>query len=803
MPTKSSNGKLKPTLVPTKSNLNKANMSRLTPLIYMDLLLVGILSSFVANQVANAQTATDTPSIFGTRLGVGYATEGTGYDDFASFFGFIPLLQSSGNSLTFLEGQLLLSTPNRTLGGNVLLGHRFYSASNNRIFGGYISYDNRNTGNAVFNQLGAGFETLGEVWDFRANAYIPVGDTRHLVEESVFNVNSVLSDTFFAGNFLNFAGETSRQINRRVEVAMTGFDVEVGATIARLGETGDIRGYAGLYYYNALGSDEILGWRTRLEVRPTDTLSLGLSVQDDANFGSNVVLSVAANFPGNRSRGSTSKNRVLARMEESVARQANIVVDKQFESELSKESFTVLATNPKTNEPYFFQHVKLGTFGGDGTFERPFGTVQDALNVAKSENIVYLQPGKNPGISSFTLPNRVTLLSTGPVQRLDTIQRLGAVLPLSGAGVLPKVTGSVALAGNQTLSGLEIDTKNERGIVGINTSNLTIRDNVITTGNLGPAKIKNSLSEGIYLENVTGTVAIANNVVKYTGSNTVLSHIFFRNNQGQVDLTISNNTIVGNPISNSDAIEVNICRNIWGSDPFFSPCRESSQATVQILNNTLTNIGNPNAVPRETGDGIDINLGSYGKTDFTISGNTIQEVGDRGIGYGTSGTAQSTATISNNEISNYYRDAIGMYARDTAKVKMRIYNNKLSNNNFEDSTGFQSKTQQSGQLQVTMDSNNIENVGTNAVELISRDNSQTLANIQFNYVPTDGFKVEASNQAKICLQPRNNTSKLGFNLEQSDFSTLQVESTLLETNTGTINQTGTITNIPQAACGFP
>ena len=289
------------------------------------------------------------------RFGVGYSTSGAGFDAFTSFEGFVPLLQTAGSNLTFLEGRLLWSTNNSTLGGNVLLGHRFYNSSDNRIFGGYVSYDNRNTGNAVFNQLGTGFESLGENWDFRINAYIPVGDTRQVVEENVFDTGLSVSAPFFTGNFLSFVGETSRQINRRLEAAMAGFDFEAGAKIANLGDAGYIRGYGGLYYYDANGSD-VLGWRTRLEVRPTDSLRLGLSVQDDATFGTNVVLSVAA-FPGSRPRG--SRNQTLARMGESVARQVNIVVDEQFESETIRDCFTVLATNPNTNEPYFFQHVNL------------------------------------------------------------------------------------------------------------------------------------------------------------------------------------------------------------------------------------------------------------------------------------------------------------------------------------------------------------------------------------------------------------------------------------------------------------
>jgi hypothetical protein len=202
------------------------------------LLLLGTLTPIATAQTVDDQTnpptesATNVPPTFNPRLGIRYTTEGAGFNPFVGFEGFVPLLQSPGNNLTFLEGRLLLSTNNSTLGGNVLLGHRFYSSSSDRITGGYISYDNRDTGRSFFNQLGLGLENLGEDWDIRANAYIPIGNTRQQFSETLSNI-------FFQQNFLQF--ERVRQF----EAAMTGFDAEVGARLLRLGEDGYLRGYAG------------------------------------------------------------------------------------------------------------------------------------------------------------------------------------------------------------------------------------------------------------------------------------------------------------------------------------------------------------------------------------------------------------------------------------------------------------------------------------------------------------------------------------------------------------------------------
>jgi hypothetical protein len=211
------------------------------------------------------------------------------------------------------------------MGGNIVVGQRFYSPSRNRILGGYLSYDVRDTGNNVFHQIGAGFERLGDDWDLRVNAYLPVGNTRE--QTSLF-----LSNPFFQQNFL-VQGRT-----RQFEVAMGGFDVEAGGRLLRLGN-GDLRGYAGVYYYGAVGSDDAFGIRGRLEARPTDNLRLGLSVQNDRLFDTKVVLSLGVNFPGTRPRG-VANSSAVARMGESVGRTATITVDEQ------RKDDTVVVTNP-------------------------------------------------------------------------------------------------------------------------------------------------------------------------------------------------------------------------------------------------------------------------------------------------------------------------------------------------------------------------------------------------------------------------------------------------------------------------
>ncbi|MBD1944807.1 right-handed parallel beta-helix repeat-containing protein, partial [Coleofasciculus sp. FACHB-712] len=587
------------------------------------------------------------------RIGAEFTTgSGVGYESsFGSIGGFVPLWQNSDN-LTFLEGRLLLSTEDSHISSNIVLGHRFYSAKDNRILGGYVAFDTRDTGNSNFNQLGAGFESLGENWDIRANAYIPVGDTRQLTQERVFSTGLSFSDPFFQGNFLGQTRNQQLQRDRNFEAAMAGFDVEAGVKIAQIGRTGDLRGYAGLYYYDAPGSAEILGWRTRLEARPTDTFRLGLLLSNDATFGTNLVLSVGANFPGTRPRGIRKEDRVLARLGESVTRNANIVVDEQSESESFSVQDTVFVTNPTTGQPWRFRHVNLGIGTGNGTFENPTATVAEALAVAQSNDIVYVQPGTNPGVPAFKIPDQVQVLSTGPVQRIDTVELGNLQLPSSNAGILVDVTGTVTMGNTTTLSGFAISTTTGSGIAGSNISNAIIRDNAIA----------NSSGEGILLENVTGQILIQDNAI----ANSALEGFSLSNNQGQVNLILVKNTIANNGALANEGDGINL------------ELRNTATGTFNISENTITGSNSFGSIA----DGVEVKLFESASGTFTLTNNQITANQFSGINIELESNTLGTFEIANSTISGNQFDGISIKLNDSATGTFDITNTQISKNGF-------------------------------------------------------------------------------------------------------------------------
>jgi len=840
------------------------------------------------------------PTTITPRVGANYSTQGSGFDAYTGVSGFLPLAQTPGQDLLFLEGRLQWAATNAALGGNVVLGYRFLNEAGDRLLGTYLAYDNRNTGSTSFNQIGAGIESLGDDWDFRANAYIPVGKSNTLLSQSTtgtfaFSKNNLLLD-----------------LAQQYQTALTGFDTEIGTKLFPLGDDGAVRLYGGTYYYSGDGIPGFLGVRGKIIARLSENLATGLSLQNDSQFGTRLVFNISVNLSPDTPT-SNPQNSILPRIAESADRQYSIAVQSR------NVNTTVTATNPQTGNPWVFRHVKLGSSGGDGTFENPSGTVAAGVALAQANEIVYVQAGTNPGTPGFTVPNQVQVLSTGLVQKINTSQ-LGTIqLPLSGTGVMPTVTGTVTLASNgsnQTLSGFTItNTPGSPGIVGTNNTNATIVNNTVTisaantetgisgrgimlTGANGTTTItsntvSNAIGEGIRLDNVSGTATISSNTVTNTiqpKTQTGLeASIFVRNNTGTADITIANNTIKDNnsvsafdengtpTVSNEiDGIELGLCRPY--SD--FAACTSTANMTFRVLNNTITNI----ISPTPGADGIDINLNKEdnngARATITISGNTMSNISDKGITFGAEGDAvvtsditnnkistvgdngislrprrnsvaqftvtgntvtsagnngislgltqtdglltnqaQANATISNNQLVDSAIAGVEVNLRDTGKATATISNNTITNSLTTGSTrGIDVQTRESPTLNLLVDTNNISGSRADGVRVRIGTNagtSQANVSIRNNVLlgnnttggGTSGLFARSQNNSNFCLQLQNNqagsTAATGFQLTRSSPSTFQIENSVLITNTGTLSQSGTFTNVSVGTCGFP
>ncbi|NEP09848.1 MAG: hypothetical protein F6K14_06420, partial [Symploca sp. SIO2C1] len=768
-------------------------MKYLSLVFYAILLLLGGIPAAFA-QTTNSNSNEELPSAKGTaddlrispNFGVGYTTSGASHDGFGRFEAFIPLLQNPGRNLTFLEGRLLLDN-DTNISSNLILGHRFYNSNSQRIFGSYLAYDSRNTDSSIFHQLGAGLESLGEYWDFRTNVYVPIGDTRQLVTENISQTTPIFSNPFFQGNSLVMSGSRERRETRLFEAAMTGLDVEAGVKIVNLGTTGELRGYLGGYYYDAAESDSILGWRARLEARPYDSLRLGLSVQNDTTFGTNIIFSIGASFPGNHTDSKESEQ-VIARLGESVTRQQQIIVDEQWESELFTEELTLTATNPNTNQPYFFQHVRLSTGVGDGTFENPFGQVQSAIDVAQTGNIVYVQFGENSGIPAFTIPDGVSVLSTGPIQQISaSFNNLAGVslfdtgvmneqLPLSGSGNLPTVTGTITLGNDTTLSGFAIANVAGNGIQGNSIQNFTIRDNEIT----------NATGEGINLANISGTSIVSNNQITNSGAAGVFAQTAGNTQQ---ELTINSNTISGSGqqginldnISGTSIVSNNQITNSAAAG-IFAQTAGNNQQELTINSNTIsgsgqqginldniggTSIVSNNQITSSGAEGIFAQTAGNTQQQLTLDNNTINGSGKPGIFLQASENSQQTGTVSSNIIDSNSGQGIFVQASGNTRQQLTLETNTINNTTVaSDGSGGQGifiQAAQNTQQQLTVNNTTVDRSAGQGIFLQASEDSQqqlTVNNTTVSNSTTQGIFAQASdnNQQQLTI---NNTTVSG------------------------------------------
>ena len=252
-----------------------------------------------------------------------------------------------------------------------------------------------------------------------------------------------------------------------------------------------------------------------------------------------------------------------------------------------------------------------------------------------------MQPGKNSTeIPAFTLPNNVALLSTAPVQNIN-----GVVLPLSGAGVQPIVTGGVTLGNNNTISGFAIANPNGAGITGNNISNPTIRENAIA----------NTATDGIRLDNPTGKVTISNN------------------NFSNID---------GNGISINTA---------------------NTQSELVIDSNIITR-----DISGFGFTGIKIVAGDDTVTTATISNNQISESMFRGIQIEALSNSQTRLLIESNTISGSQFNGITINADENAQISTSVQLNTLTNNNVVGAFGggeFDAQTYSNSSVCLQLDNN--------------------------------------------------------------------------------------------------
>jgi hypothetical protein len=522
--------------------------------------------------------------------GVGY---NQGYSTLEGFFtlpytlddSWVPFLDIRGH--IFNDGKLAVN------GG---IGVRYLTDS--RVWGLNTYYDYRKTRRFHYNQIGFGFESLGEIWDFRLNAYVPVGKKE-----------SDLFDT----HFHDFKKHSIILSSKR-EIAMKGANAEVAAHVVRY-DNYKLYTAVGPYYFENEGK-VAWGGEGRIQCTLFDYVRLQLSgsydalfhgiVQGEAAFtysfgGKREIKSHKNSPPDDCARKYMIQERALQRIDRN---EIVVVTNKRKKS---------LAINPSTGTPYPVWFVN-NTSHSQGTYESPFNTLSAAEAASGPGDIIYVftGDGTDTGMNSgLILQEGQQLLGAGIHQNIATT--LGTVkipahdtgLPVISNANDPTTLGIQLSAGNNVISGFNLrDTLGSfngtiySGIITIlNGSNYLIQNNRLSTTNLGSCinvygpgdqtSIVNNVFISMSSFNFTDGVFFYDILTPITGSFYIANNLF----TGSSDSTGFNNAIgtfdINQPLTLASNVAVTIASNTFVSQ---TNTAGTSSAIIWTAGNGSANI---------------------------------------------------------------------------------------------------------------------------------------------------------------------------------------------------------------------
>lgn len=711
---------------------------------------------------------TESPSLSATdleipaRFGVNASTATNGFGETIGVHGFVPLDQAPGEKVTFLEGNLQLNDGDPSFSLNV--GHRGYDLEHNRIRGGYIGVDGRETGESTFFQLASGYERIDDDWEFRLNGYLPIGDRTNTIQD--VNTDTIISTSSgFAGDQLVLSAVRQRQRILQQEDALGGFDAEMGTELTDW-DGGELMGYVGGYLLS--GEESSLGGQLRLAANFESNFNAGLSLQHDRLFGTTVALSVSATWPNVRFQNKDEaafeeEFEVPIRLRDSIARRTNVAVNTITESEITVTEQTEPLRNPEEEEDYRFVHVALGGASGDGTYETPFSTVEDAITLINSDTdtysdgntIVYVdgETAATP-IPGFTIPERVRVLSQGPEQIIagmefpgfptvasrlpfsadanfnvsaDDPNASGIVvsLPDSNDGVFPMITGGTAdnlvtLGNNTVLAGFQIDGATQHGIFANTVDKVELRNNLIS----------NSGGSGIFLSDVGGSAVLFDNVVNTSADR----GIFVENTLTERPLRV---TIAGFDLNNN-RVGMDFSNIATAGAEF-----PSQAVVVGPSSSNNTSVGTPggtaltNSILNSTAEGLVLRAEGDARTaaseqQLSVTGTTINMSGGDGLQIiADVGVHQQLVSIDASSITNSGGNGVTIVNGDTiingsvtaatpdgaSPQEIILLNNEIANNTLD---GIDITLVDAGGQELVIQGNQILNNGGNGIDSVAQ-----------------------------------------------------------------------------------
>ncbi|MFT5323319.1 MAG: hypothetical protein ACI8P0_001168 [Planctomycetaceae bacterium] len=457
---------------------------------------------------------------------VGGDEYGVGQNWYSQFGIFAPLIiLPDETGLSFLQANGTVAEDS-VHGANVGFVTRYQDLASYWFFGSSLWYDYESNPDQDLHQVGLGVEALSRFIEVRANGYLPIGTTSRFEA-----VGPRLQGTNMLLGFDN--------------LALAGADIEGGI---RPFEKPELWLFLGYYFYtdqdDILDEDPLEGLRGRIELRPNQNLTLGVTVSHDDVYDTQTFASATFAFRSFADLLSAPGGcNAEPQFTQLVTRKSRITQHRQ--DRLARD---------QTGAPLgIFQASSTAAAGGNGTAEQPFNTLDSAVAAAGENGIIFVQNGTFN--ESINLLNGQRLLADG---FLDTtphvVSTQSGIITLPGqrtraAVARPTITsndllGTVKLCpdnrfvDNVEITGFEISNTVGSGIVGILNDGLVIRDNVVT-GNAG---------FGIALFNASGDTV--NSPTAPVSAFRIQNNELTQNNQGglliaDVDLASFNFTPTG------------------------------------------------------------------------------------------------------------------------------------------------------------------------------------------------------------------------------------------------------------------
>lgn len=685
---------------------------------------------------------------------------------------------------------------NGRFAANAGMGLRYLAKK--RVWGGNVYYDYRDTNRQHYNQIALGLESLGKLFDYRINGYLPVGWKQSHRYNSVFS---------------SFQGH-SMLVQSKYDFALGAINAEIGAHVNSLKKV-PLYFAAGPYYMSGKGATTWGGCLRASISFFSNYVRIEGNIAYDHFFKWTGQGQVGIRIPfGGKCKVKRNENQSCGQTTV-ISYRAMQPVERNEIIPVGKQNIISPAIDPATGLPYYFVFVN-NTSSSSGTSESPYHSFAQAQENSSINDILYVFPGDGTttGMNSgIILKANQKLWGSGVNQSIQT--SLGGISIPAQSKSSPTITNTnvdtegniITLATNNSISGFTITSALNDGIYGANAQNLEVTS--CTFENITTFAIEATFSGGTsvsvtnseFLNNVNGVFLTLNGT-----SSVVCSGNTF---EGQtsvsnvpIEITANNNTfnaqIKNNVFNNNEAGSVRFALNNVVS------------AGITILNNTITN----NGTGSQSSLGSSLVFISTGTTNncaISLSGNTFSANTSNALYLHTSGQLTNLdVTASNNTMSNNGGSAL-VLATPVANLTLTATGNTMTNLNDNGIAIIASGVTTTGN--VTISNNTITDIENSsngiAVNQDFTDLNLTIANNEINrcegtgilsYSPSgiDSFVMNISGNTISNCQNLSSNAGPGLDIEQYTNLSGSITNNTLSGNTGTAVVIGSTLPTPTA-----